>query len=119
MTQRRHRIVRNGTKNLRGNSKSVVSRPSDETINPAKNTNEKQHIWHSISGGLFTYIHDLEKGDRTMGIRPFSWGRFGTVPDAPEIECEGFGSNICEHCADYEECKKEYDEYIAENGENE
>lgn len=85
----------------------------------AKNTNEKQHIWHSNSGGLFTYIHDLAKGDRTMGIRPFSWGRFGTVPDAPEIECEGFGSNICEHCADYEECKKEYDEYIAENGENE
>ena len=54
-----------------------------------------------------------------MGIRPFSWGRFGTVPNAPEIECEGFGSNICEHCADYEECKKEYDEYIAENGEDE
>ena len=43
-----------------------------------------------------------------MGIRPFSWGHFGIVPNPPEpIECDGnFDYEYCYGCADYDECKK-------------
>lgn len=58
MTQRRHRTVGNGMKSLRGNSRSVVLRPSDVTINSKKYMTT---IWykHPLSGGLFTYKERL------------------------------------------------------------
>ena len=52
------------------------------------------------------------KGVKTMGIRPFSWGKFGIVPDPPEYdECLGYWDNPdkfseygCKTCANYDEC---------------
>ena len=48
-----------------------------------------------------------------MGIRPFSWGSFGNIPDPPEpIECDGiFDAIRCEGCSEYEECRKIDEEY--------
>lgn len=47
-----------------------------------------------------------------MGIRPFSWGKFGIVPDPPEpIECDGeFYEEKCQYCSNHDECKKESEE---------
>ena len=47
-----------------------------------------------------------------MGIRPFSWGKFGVVPDPPEYdECLGYWDNPdhfsevhCSNCENYDEC---------------
>ena len=47
-----------------------------------------------------------------MGIRPFSWGQFGRLPDPPEpIECDGtFDEEKCVCCMGYDECLKEQEE---------
>lgn len=44
-----------------------------------------------------------------MGIRPFSWGNFGIIPDPPEPpECDGeFYEDKCMYCSNHDECKKE------------
>ena len=52
------------------------------------------------------------------GIKPFSWGQFGIVPDPPEYEeCLGYWENPdhfdlinCKGCEMYEECCKEWEE---------
>ena len=43
-----------------------------------------------------------------MGIRPFSWGSFGNVPDPPEpMECnDEFDDSYCEGCSQYDECRR-------------
>ena len=47
---------------------------------------------------------------RDGGIRPFSWGQFGRLPDPPEpIECDGkFDAEKCVCCMGYEDCAKEW-----------
>ena len=49
---------------------------------------------------------------RDGGIRPFSWGQFGRLPDPPEpIECDGiFDRDKCVCCGGYDECRKEWEE---------
>lgn len=49
-----------------------------------------------------------------MGIRPFSWGKFGIVPDPPEpIECDGeFEEDKCQFCSEYKNCKETENEDI-------
>lgn len=44
-----------------------------------------------------------------MGIRPFSYGIFGNVPDPPEPpECNGeYEEDKCMYCSNHDECKKE------------
>lgn len=48
-----------------------------------------------------------------MGIRPFSWGQFGRIPDPPEIDCyEEFDEDDCIDCPNYEECKQIYEDEV-------
>lgn len=48
-------------------------------------------------------------------------GKFGYIPDPPEIDCEGevledFDMEDCRRCGNYDECLKEYRAYMEGEG---
>ena len=55
------------------------------------------------------------------GSRFGASGKFGYIPDPPEIDCEGevledFDMEDCRRCGNYDECLKEYRAYMEGEG---